>query len=346
MDSYEVTEKSVPDPYVVGDEPTQTIWLGAGDSKELVFDNLKQPVLKISKVEQGTNTPIPGTVFTVEGIDSDYRQDVTTEADGFATLRVAPGSYRVTEKSVPEPYCLPEDEADRTQTISLNGGDEKTLIFKNSKKPLLTLSKIDADTGVPVPGTVLTVEGIDSDYKDDWTTGADGTGAIIPFSSGLPVTLTTIAGGLAGIPAFVGFGSSAQGLTVLGATIDITNAAGTLSNFAFQVPRAGTITSFSAFFSTTAALSLIGSTVVVTAQIYQSATPNNVFSPIAGTLINLTPSLTGVIAVGTLLNGSLTGLSIPVTARTRLMLVLSASASGLTLLNTVVGYASAGLGIT
>ena len=175
VDSYEVTEKSVPDPYVVGDEPTQTIWLGAGDSKELVFDNLKQPVLKISKVEQGTNTPIPGTVFTVEGIDSDYRQDVTTEADGFATLRVAPGSYRVTEKSVPEPYCLPEDEADRTQTISLNGGDEKTLIFKNSKKPLLTLSKIDADTGVPVPGTVLTVEGIDSDYKDDWRTGPDGT---------------------------------------------------------------------------------------------------------------------------------------------------------------------------
>ena len=178
VDSYEVTEKSVPDPYVVGDEPTQTIWLGAGDSKELVFDNLKQPVLKISKVEQGTNTPIPGTVFTVEGIDSDYRQDVTTEADGFATLRVAPGSYRVTEKSVPDPYCLPEDEAGRTQTISLNGGDEKTLIFKNSKKPLLTLSKIDADTGVPVPGTVLTVEGIDSDYKDDWRTGPDGTVAL------------------------------------------------------------------------------------------------------------------------------------------------------------------------
>ena len=95
-----------------------------------------------------------------------------------------------------------------------------------------------------------------------------------------------------------------------------------------------------------AALSLIGSTVVVTAQIYQSTTPNNVFSPIAGTLINLTPSLTGVISIGTLLNGSLTGLSIPVTARTRLMLVLSASASGLTLLNTIVGYASAGLGIT
>ena len=31
VDSYEVTEKSVPDPWVVSDEPTQTIWLGAGD---------------------------------------------------------------------------------------------------------------------------------------------------------------------------------------------------------------------------------------------------------------------------------------------------------------------------
>ena len=160
----------------------------------------------------------------------------------------------------------------------------------------------------------------------------------------LPI-LTTIAGGLAGLPAFVGFGSSAQGLTLLSSTINITNASGTLSNFAFQVPRAGTITSFSAFFSTTLALSLIGSTVTVNAQIYQSATPDNVFSPIAGTLIALSPSLSGIISVGTLLNGSLTGLNIPVTAQTRLMLVFSATANGLTLVNTVAGYASAGLSI-
>ncbi len=176
-------------------------------------------------------------------------------------------------------------------------------------------------------------------------TGVAGTGAIIPFASGLPISVTTIAGGLAGLPAFVGFGNSAQGLTLLGTSIDITNASGTLSNFAFQVPRAGIITAFSAFFSTTVALSLIGSTVTVNAQIYQSATPNNVFTPIAGTLISLTPSLTGAISVGTLLNGALTGLNIPVTAQTRLMLVFSATASGLTLVNTVAGYASAGLAI-
>ena len=72
-DSYEVTEKSVPDPWVVGDEPTQTIWLGAGDDQQLVFDNLKQPLLKISKVEKGTNPAVfvPNTNFLIEAIDSD-----------------------------------------------------------------------------------------------------------------------------------------------------------------------------------------------------------------------------------------------------------------------------------
>lgn len=176
-------------------------------------------------------------------------------------------------------------------------------------------------------------------------TGVAGTGAIIPFASGLPVSLTTVAGGLAGFPAFVGFGNSVQFLTVLGSTIDITNASGTLSNFAFQMPRAGVITGFSAYFSTTAALSLIGSSVTVNAQIYQSPTPNNVFTPIAGTLISLSPSLTGALSIGTQLNGALTGLNIPITAQTRLMLVFSATASGLSLLNTVTGYASAGLSI-
>ena len=173
--SYEVTEKSVPDPYTLGEVTTQTIYLGPGDSRELVFDNLKQPELTISKVELGSGKGIPDTVFTISGIDSDYRHDVTTGADGTVTLRVAPGSYRIIEKSVPEPYCLPEDENDCVQTVSLNPGDSKELIFKNAKKPLLTLSKIDADSQEPIPNTVLTVKALDGTYQDDWKTGPNGT---------------------------------------------------------------------------------------------------------------------------------------------------------------------------
>ena len=153
VDSYEVTEKSVKNPYVVGDNPTQTIWLGPGDDQELIFDNLKQPLLTIAKVDAAdSTTPIPGTVFTIEGIDSDYQHDVTTGEDGTVSLRVDPGTFVIFEKAVPSPYYLPDKDADRTQTISLNAGDEKTVVFKDHKAPELTIYKEDSVAGAPVEG--------------------------------------------------------------------------------------------------------------------------------------------------------------------------------------------------
>ena len=153
VDSYEVTEKSVPDPYVVGDEPIQTVYLGPGKDRELIFDNLKQPLLTIAKVDAAdSTTPIPGTTFTIEGIDSDYQNDVTTGEDGTVSLRVAPGSYKVIEQSVPAPYYLPDKDADREQTVSLNAGDEKRLVFENHKAPELTIYKEDSVAGAPVEG--------------------------------------------------------------------------------------------------------------------------------------------------------------------------------------------------
>ena len=177
------------------------------------------------------------------------------------------------------------------------------------------------------------------------STGAAGASAIIPFASGLPVSLTTIAGGLVGTPAFIGFGSSAPGISIIGNTIDLTNPSGTLTNFAFTMPRDGVITSIDVFFSTTAALSLVGSTITIEAKLYESIAPNNTMTVVPGTTVTLTPSLTGVISIGTISKGILTGLNINVPAGTRLMLVLTARASGLSLVNTVAGYVSAGVAI-
>ena len=99
-----------------------------------------------------STTSIPGTTFTIEGIDSDYRNDVTTGEDGTVSLRVAPGSYKVIEQSVPAPYYLPDRDADREQTVSLNAGDEKRLVFENHKAPELTIYKEDSVAGAPVEG--------------------------------------------------------------------------------------------------------------------------------------------------------------------------------------------------
>ncbi len=200
--------------------------------------------------------------------------------------------------------------------------------------------------GVTGPTGPTGATGADGVTGPTGPTGIAGSAAIIPFASGLPVSLTTVAGGLVGTPAFVGFGSSAPGLTISGGTINLTNPAGTLTNFAFSMPRDGIITSLSAFFSTTAALSLVGSTIQITAQLYRSVTPDNVFTAVPGAAVSLTPALTGVISAGTLSSGVTDGLNIPVTPETRLMLVFTATASGLTLVNTVAGYASGGLAIS
>jgi BclB C-terminal domain-containing protein len=134
--------------------------------------------------------------------------------------------------------------------------------------------------------------------------------------------------------------------TILGATIDLTGAAGLAANMSFSVPRDGTITDITAYFSIVLALSLAGTDLTVTAQLYESTTPNNIFSPVAGTAIALTPPFSGIISVGDIATGSLTGLSIPVVTGTRLLMVFSVTAEGLSLINTVTGYASAGVSIS
>lgn len=158
VDSYTVTEISVPDPYVVSSTPTQTIYLGPGDSRELVFDNLKQPELTIAKVDaDDPAVKIPNTVFRIIGIDNDYRSDVTTGKDGTVKLRLVPGSYKIVEMAVPAPYYLPDKDADREQTVSLNAGEEKTLTFKNRKAPELTIYKEDSVAGAPIEGALFHV---------------------------------------------------------------------------------------------------------------------------------------------------------------------------------------------
>jgi len=177
--------------------------------------------------------------------------------------------------------------------------------------------------------------------------GRAGAGAIIPFSSGLPLALSTIAGGLVGTVGVVGFGNSAPSLTGLGGVIDLTGSPGELLNFAFTMPRAGTITSIVATFSTLVELALPATTVTIRAELYRSVTPtSNVFVP-TGAIVTLTPSLTGVIVgPGTVSSGMNSGLDIPVAAGDRLLLVFSATAAGAApIIEALVGYTSAGVNI-
>lgn len=180
------------------------------------------------------------------------------------------------------------------------------------------------------------------------TPGVAGAGAIIPYSSGTPIALTTVLGGPLGTSSLVGFGSSATGINIVDNAINLVGDPGTLVNTAFSVPRDGTITSITALFSTVAAVDLLASTVSITAQLFRSdATSNNVFTPIPGAIVELSPSYTGLVDIGSIVRGTTTGLEAPVNQGDLLILVFSANETGgIPIASVITGFASAGVAIS
>jgi BclB C-terminal domain-containing protein len=145
---------------------------------------------------------------------------------------------------------------------------------------------------------------------------------------------------LVGLPSIVGFSDNFQLPTVLGATIDLTG----LTDLTFMVPRDGTITSLSAFFSVTVGLSVLGSDINVTAQLYSANPASNTLSLLPGSQVTLTPPLSGLISIGDVTMAT-QALNIPVTAGTRLALIISIDVTGVAIATTLIGTVSAGLAI-
>ena len=174
-----------------------------------------------------------------------------------------------------------------------------------------------------------------------YCTGAAGSSTIIPFASGVtPVALTSVLGGAIGTTSLIGFGSAVPGISLIGADIDLLG----LINYSFSVPRAGNLTAISASFTTTVSLTIL-SPATVQARIYRAPSGSTLFSPTSA-LVNLTPAIPALAAIGTYRSGTATFAPIPVAAGDRLLMVFSITTTGFTLATVVTGSASAGLSIT
>ncbi|MGG4498798.1 exosporium glycoprotein BclB-related protein [Brevibacillus reuszeri] len=175
-------------------------------------------------------------------------------------------------------------------------------------------------------------------------TGAAGRDVIIPFASGTPVLLASELFGAVGTIGLIGFGTNGTLLSVIGGPINLTGALGLLVNEAFSMPRDGILNSISAYYSTTEAINLVG-VITITAWVYTSPTPNNIFNPVAS--VDLAPTLgPGSVGLGAISSVTTTLPDIPVTAGTRILIVFTAETGGLDIDTFVGGYASAGLGIS
>lgn len=170
-------------------------------------------------------------------------------------------------------------------------------------------------------------------------------GAIIPYASGTtPVTITTLTTSLpsTGFVSAIGFGETQNGITIAAGGELILSP----GNMAFVMPRNGVITAIRAFFTNTVPLTLGTSTLQISAQLYYAEPNSNVFRPLEGTRVNLSPRLTGNVPVNSTFTGAERHLKVKVERGTRLMLIFFASVTGApALAATITGTASAGVNI-
>jgi BclB C-terminal domain-containing protein len=164
--------------------------------------------------------------------------------------------------------------------------------------------------------------------------GSDGAGGMIAFASGNTLELFV---GNSSNSAIVGFGESSSGLNA-GDGFTLNNNI----NFAFLVAEPGVLTSIGGSFTVNPGVTL-GAEVIVTARLFEAVgpVPGNTFTPVPGGLVSFT-AFDGTVATGTTHSNFSNGLSIPISAGTRLLMVVTGTSASSVDLN---GTVSAGVTI-
>jgi uncharacterized surface anchored protein len=167
---YSVWEAAAPDGYLL-DEQHKDISLEWGKVKELVFTDLIRPVLEIVKLDSISRRPLVGVKFRVTKTESNTTSEYITGQDGRISIQNLDAAiYTVEEISVPDSHILSPGK----QTVELEGGKTKTLIYENDKKPRLTITKTDDVTKAPLQGAVFNITIKNGRNLGDFTTDSKG----------------------------------------------------------------------------------------------------------------------------------------------------------------------------
>lgn len=170
---YEITEKSVPSPYLL-DAPSQLATLYPNRDHTVYFENHQKPALTVKKVDSVTGDPLQGAKFhvtyasnnTSSGEINDLGAFYTDENGQFQLTGLRDGWYKVTEQEPPTGYAIKE----ATQEVYIKSGTSKTLTFENIPLSALVVWKYDSVTGEAVSNAVFQVK---------YLTGTSGTGGTV-----------------------------------------------------------------------------------------------------------------------------------------------------------------------
>lgn len=157
--------------YVVDTDPTTTTQLSAysnySDGTTIEYET----GLRIIKYETGTEIPISGALFEVIGPDGDSVGTFVTNGDGRIEIPLKKsGKYTVVEREAPQHYMISEEPA---QNVTVVYDEVAEVTFFNDPYGTLRIEK-KSNTGMNLPGAVITVEHIESGQTFTATTSSAG----------------------------------------------------------------------------------------------------------------------------------------------------------------------------
>lgn len=168
---YEVSQVVAADGYVSKNE-TYTVTVVHNKATIVRFVNDTQSILNIKKTDAETGEPLAGAVFTLADESGHVVGRYTTDASGcVSTQPLTPGTYLLREYKAPEGYLI--DESCKTNVVIK--ADEPTYVsMTNSKKPVIQITKEDAETGELLAGAEFEIKNERGELVGTYVTNVDG----------------------------------------------------------------------------------------------------------------------------------------------------------------------------
>lgn len=153
---YEVSEKSVPSPYLPDTDP-QLVTLYPNRDRDVYFENHKRPTVTIQKENSVTHDPIQYAEFHItwasNKTDTGELRDLgtfqTDEAGQIILEGIEDGWLKIEEIKPAPGFQAPEDPVTE---VYAKGGENKTVTISNTPLSALVVYKRDSVTGAGIAG--------------------------------------------------------------------------------------------------------------------------------------------------------------------------------------------------
>ena len=140
----------------------------------------------LKKTAGGTTTGLASARFSIYFNGQIVGSDITNAQGEIYVEDAATGLWSFVETSAPDGYCV--DPTPKSVYVDVTEGDrEYTVAAINYEKPDMKIIKTDAQTGAPIPGTVLSIKSVTGSYSTSVTTGTDGSATLSAIPAGVYV---------------------------------------------------------------------------------------------------------------------------------------------------------------